>query len=143
MAGQAVLSEKSGGISMKLYIRGHHVSVTEILREYTARRFRFALSRFQGQIAEVKVQLSDENGPKGGRDKVCRVAATVLSRSLFVGEADSDLYAAISRAAERLGRAVSRELERNRVLRLEEFPTSTVRRRSRKRKSPQSILEKQ
>lgn len=125
---------------MKLDIRGHHVTVTEILREFVERRFRFALSRFQGQIAEIKVQLSDENGPKGGRDKVCRVVATVLSRSLFVGEADSGLYAAISRAAERLGRTASRELERNRVLRPEEFTTSTLRRR---RKLPPSIQEEE
>ncbi len=121
---------------MKLDIRGQLFPVPALLREFVARRLRFALSRFQYQIEEVTVRLSDENGPKGGTDKVCRVVAKVSSRRLFVKDADPDLHAAVSHAAERLERAVSRELERNRVLRPEGFTTSTLRRRS---KLPQSI----
>lgn len=125
---------------MKLEVRGCRLPITGTLREFVARRFRFALSRYQGQLAEVRVHLSDENGPRGGRDKACRVVATVLSRSLFVGEVDPDLHTAISRAAERTGRAVSRELERHRVLRRQDSETSSM---HGQRKCPQSTQEEQ
>jgi len=121
---------------MRLDIRGHLLPLTGPLRQFVARRLWFALSRFQDQIEEVTVRLSDEHRPKGGTDKVCRVVAKVSARRLFVKDADPDLHAAVSHAAERLERAVSRELEIDRVLRPDEFKTSTLRRRS---KLPQSI----
>ncbi|MBM3804363.1 MAG: HPF/RaiA family ribosome-associated protein [Acidimicrobiia bacterium] len=109
---------------MKLGIRGHLVEVAASVKELVSQRMWFALGRYQEQIEEVMVRLSDENGPKGGRDKVCRVVVSIASRRLFVSEVAPDLPAAISRAAERIGRAVSRELERIRVFRQQEKAAS-------------------
>ncbi len=125
---------------MRLDIRGPSLLVNATLHQFVARRLRYALSRFQDQIEEVTVRLSDEKGLKGESDKICHVVVKVSTRSLSVTDAHTDLHEAVSRAAERMGRAVCRELERNRVLRLQESVTQT---RRRKRKSGQPIQEEE
>ncbi len=77
-------------------------------------RLGFALARFAPRIHEVLVRLQDENGPKGGVDKACRVSVN-LGREGMVRAEDVDpvLEAAVCRATERAGRAVARALERS------------------------------
>ncbi|MBI5477666.1 MAG: HPF/RaiA family ribosome-associated protein [Deltaproteobacteria bacterium] len=95
---------------MRLEIRGGEL-VSEIRRDRIARRLGFALSRFGVRIATVRVRLADVNGPRGGSDKSCRMEV-VGDRAwrLVVEDRDADFHAAIDRAAERAGRAVSRAL---------------------------------
>jgi len=101
---------------MKIEIRGTGMKVTGALREHVIRRLRFAVSRFGPRLRRIEVRLDDVNGPRGGIDKRCRVAVGVRSGSaIVVEEADADMYAAISRAADRTGRAVARRIERGRA----------------------------
>ena len=100
---------------MRLEIRGQHIEVTEALRTHAARRLQFALGRFGPRIARVVVLLTDLNGSRGGQDKQCRMVAEILrGGKVSVEDIDADLYAALAQAADRLGRAVARELERRR-----------------------------
>ena len=97
---------------MKIDIRGRHVELTETLLAHTERRLRFALSRFGQRIRHVTVQLTDLNGPRGGVDKQCRVTVTLSpSRRVMVEATDADLPTAIDRAADRVERSVTRDLE--------------------------------
>lgn len=98
---------------MKLDIRGHHLKVTDALQAYIERQLQFALSRFGARVSHVTVRVTDLNGPRGGVDKQCRMAAAVPSSGHIRAEViDADLYTAIDRAADRIGRAVARELHR-------------------------------
>jgi hypothetical protein len=62
----------------------------------------------------VVVCLGDLNGPKGGEDKFCRIAAQVGHGTVVVEDVDSNLYSAISRASHRFVMKASRELSRAR-----------------------------
>ena len=125
---------------MKLDIRRPLLPVDPTLHQFVTRRLRYALSRFHDQIEEVTVQLSHEDGLQGENVKTCHVVARISTRSVAVRDAHPDLYVAVSRAAERMGRAVSRELARSRMLRPVASATSTV---PRKGKFPRPNLEEE
>ena len=99
---------------MQIEIRPR-LGMNDAVRHATERRMAFALGRFGARISAVTVWLSDANGPRGGVDKVCRVQVALASGpSLRVEDVDADLYAAIARAADRVGRATARVLARRR-----------------------------
>jgi hypothetical protein len=58
------------------------------------------------------VRLGDLNGPKGGKDKFCRIVAQVGHGTVVVEDVDSNLYSAISRATHRFAATTSRQLRR-------------------------------
>ena len=94
---------------MKIDIRANGFALTEALREYAARRLRFALTRADDHVRRVSVHLGDVNGPRGGRDKRCRVRVMLKTRpDVVIDDVETDLYAAIDRAANRAGRCVAR-----------------------------------
>lgn len=100
---------------MQLDIRGRHLTLTVALLDRVDRRLRFALGRFDRSLGRVTVRLGDDNGPRGGVDKSCRVQLYAAGRPISIEEIDPDMYAAIDRAAERTGRAVERALARLRA----------------------------
>jgi ribosome-associated translation inhibitor RaiA len=62
------------------------------------------------------VQLSDINGPRGGIDKRCQIEVQLKGTpNVVIEDVEADLYAAIDRAAERVGRTVARRLSRQRA----------------------------
>jgi putative sigma-54 modulation protein len=88
--------------------------LTTELRQLAERRLLFALSRFGNRIIRVNVVVCDENGPRGGVDKACRITITLRrAADVIVRHRDVDMAACISRVAERAGRAVSRAIERS------------------------------
>ncbi|MBK8230253.1 MAG: ribosome-associated translation inhibitor RaiA [Candidatus Eisenbacteria bacterium] len=98
---------------MKLRIRALDFELTPALRNHVDRRLRFALARFNSRLQQVTVHLSDLNGPRGGADKqcLCLAEATALP-TLVIREHGDDLYAAVDRAVDRLGRNLARAIER-------------------------------
>jgi ribosome-associated translation inhibitor RaiA len=99
---------------MHLDIRAR-LGLSDALTRTVERRMAFALGRFGGRISAVTVWLSDVNGPRGGVDKACRVqVALTAGPAVRVEHRDADLYAAVARAADRIGRAVARDLARRR-----------------------------
>jgi ribosome-associated translation inhibitor RaiA len=90
-----------------------HVRVTSRLREHIARRAYFCLSRFGERVSEVAIGLSDENGPKRGVDRVCRVVTTIKGAApLVVEDRDTRVKTAVDHALRRTERYVARVLRR-------------------------------
>ena len=83
------------------------------MRGYIEERLSFELSRFKDQVGRVRVKISGLNGPRGGTKKSCRISADFnpIGR-VAVREIDLDLYAAIDRAAARVGRLLGLRLEK-------------------------------
>jgi putative sigma-54 modulation protein len=101
---------------MKIEIRGSTVPISEALEEHILRKLDFALRRFADRLDRVVVRLVDLNGPKGGIDKRCRIAARLMSPvpSVIVEATDADAYMAVSQAAARLEERVARTLSKQR-----------------------------
>lgn len=97
---------------MRLHIHGQGLTFGGAERERVERRFGFALGRFGDSVGRVTVHLVDVNGPRGGADKRCRAVVEVAGhRPVVVEDADARLEVAIDRAADRVGRAVRRQLD--------------------------------
>lgn len=100
---------------MQIDVQARDFSLTQALRSHIERRLGFALSTRYDRIKRIRVYLSDVNGPRGGTDKCCQVHVTMPRQAdVFIVDTQADLYAAIDRAADRAGRAVSRKLARSR-----------------------------
>ncbi|GAB4550515.1 MAG: hypothetical protein Tsb007_02040 [Rhizobacter sp.] len=94
-------------------IHAQGFTVTPALAEHVRRRLGFVLARHSAHIQRVAVRVGDENGPRGGVDKFCRIQVNLLNMPFaMVEDVGADLYAAIDRAADRVGRVVVRHLDR-------------------------------
>jgi len=103
---------------MIVNIQGHGFSVTPALAEYVRRRLASALARHTEHLQRVVVRLGDENGPRGGIDKYCRIEAHLRDAPAAVAhDVGADLYATVDRAADRLGRVVIKQIDRTRQVR--------------------------
>ena len=110
---------------MHVHIQARGFPLTDSLREHTERRLRFALGWADDCLRQVSVRLSDENGPRGGEDKRCRIQITFPGApSVVIEDTETDLYVAIDRAADRAGRSVARWLERQRDYRQSPSPAT-------------------
>jgi len=94
---------------MEVEIRTKDFSITDAIRQHAERRLGFALDRFHN-VRHVTVCIGDLNGPRGGSDKFCRIAAELDSAMAVVEEVQPDLYVAIDHATHRLAVKVAREL---------------------------------
>jgi putative sigma-54 modulation protein len=112
---------------MRLDIRIQKVDLPKEVNRYIERRLRFCLGRFETRIHRVTVRIFDVNGPRGGADKRCRITLGLIpSGALLVQEVNADLFAAIDRAAERLGQALARKLHRARDLNTQRESVRTI-----------------
>lgn len=111
-------------MAMQIVIQSSGLELTDSLRAYVKRRLQFALGWALTQ--RLVVWLSDINGPRGGRDKRCKIQVSLPNgrKSVLIQDTEEDLYAAIDRAAERADRAVSRQLARRRRFTHEKLPPS-------------------
>jgi putative sigma-54 modulation protein len=104
---------------MDLDIRMQGMKDAEELRLYVERRVRFAFDSFGDAVLWVRVRLEDQNGPKGGLDKACRVTAVARSGlPVLIEEVDADEHAVVSRAVGRAVSALRRALDRARTAHL-------------------------
>ncbi len=108
---------------MEIEIQAHGFAVTDALRAHVTKRLGAALTPFKGQVRRVVARLGDENGPRGGYDKSCRIGVSVGGApDVFAADTRPDLYAAIDCAADRLAAALARRLNRRRNLRRHRHP---------------------
>lgn len=99
-------------------IHSQGFEMTDALAGHVRRRLDFALTRHGDRIKRVGVRIGDENGPRGGPDKFCRIQVSLVDApTAVVEEVGVDLYASIDRAAERVGRVVVKHLDRTHPLR--------------------------
>jgi ribosomal subunit interface protein len=98
---------------MQIIIQSQDIFLSDQLREHIHRQVRFALSRFTDRIQRVRINVADVNGPRGGLDKRCRIQVNITAKPELVAEfTDSNMYAAISRSANRANRLVTSCLKR-------------------------------
>ena len=96
---------------MNVDIQSLAFPTTVALTEHVKRRLRFVLTRHTDRIQRVVVRLGDENGPRGGVDKFCRIRVYLFDApEAVVEDIGPDLYAVIDRATDRVGRAVVKHL---------------------------------
>jgi putative sigma-54 modulation protein len=93
----------------RISIRGDR-SIARAAIDLAKLRFATALGRFESRIDSLVVRVGDVNGPRGGDDKRCAVTLrlTAPRRVVIVEDTDPSAEAAISRVADRVGRAVAR-----------------------------------
>lgn len=100
---------------MNLQIQAQNFALTEGLRHHVAARLAYALNHGRDIVTRVVVRMSDVNGPRGGVDKCCGIEVRLKGApALIVEDTQADLYVAIDRASERIGRTLDRRLARQR-----------------------------
>src|SRR5512140_3806144 len=98
---------------MQVEVRIKDTDAAEAVRSYATRRIHFALGRFASRVGRVQVRVSDVNGTRGGADQCCHISAERLSSGkVVVEQVDANLFVAIDKAAERVGQAFTREIQR-------------------------------
>ena len=96
---------------MRFEFRSGNSPLEKELRGAIERRLRFVLGRFTGRITRVTVLLEELLGQRVS----CRIAVTLRpSGRISIEDTDSDLSALASRAVDRTGDAIRRELARRR-----------------------------
>lgn len=102
---------------MQMQIHAKDFTLTEGLRQHLERRLAYALNHGREDVSRVVVRLSDQNGPRGGVDKCCGIEVRLKhAEPILVEDVQSDLYVAIDRASERIGRTLDRRLARKRAV---------------------------
>lgn len=99
-------------MQVELIIR--NADLAKILRDYADRRLHFALSRFGDRVDRVMVKVSES--PEGERisERHCSIRVDLKPfGQVFAQETDPDVYAAIDRAAGRIGRLLASRLKKN------------------------------
>lgn len=100
---------------MQLRIIGKGLVVDEGLRACVREKLDTTLDRLASKIASVRIQLTDENGPRGGLDKRCVLTVTGLFETKVIDVRDSTVEAAIAQALHIASRSIVRSLERDRL----------------------------
>src|SRR6185503_13593060 len=104
--------------AMKVLLRGVHLSLSDGLKAYVQEHLVEPIERlYDDEAAEIDISLLDNNGPKGGVDKECRVTVRLPGLSaIHVTETAEALHQAVDLARDRLGNTVKRTLEKRRDL---------------------------
>lgn len=98
---------------MQMNVHAVGLSLTPALSQHAQERFLHALNQHDSRVAAVNVTLRDINGPRGGFDKEVDVTVRLVRGAVMVfKEIHTDMYAAISAAAERVKNTVGRRLAR-------------------------------
>lgn len=98
---------------MRTVIRTRGFELTTTLRDHVEKKLAASLGHLADEIRQVRVQLGDTNGPRGGVDKTCQLVVTVIGQpTVVVLDTQADLYLAIDRATRRAGHNLERQLAR-------------------------------
>lgn len=99
---------------MEIVVRAR-LEWNEELQKQVERSLEFAVNRHKNRIDRILISLTDLNGPRGGRDKLCHIAADVRgAKPVLILERGDNLLAVVSRAARRLGYRIGRSIHRGR-----------------------------
>ncbi|PTD95686.1 HPF/RaiA family ribosome-associated protein [Pseudothauera lacus] len=100
---------------MRIDLHCDGVEANPGLRDYVARRMRFAIGRFRDHIQWARVKVADVNGPKGGADKRCVVQLRLRNLpDVIFAITELEVRAAVDRAADRVSRVLAQRVQRRR-----------------------------
>ncbi len=90
-----------------------HTSLDEETKAYVRRSLGKKLGKFAQHIERISVRYEDVNGPKGGRDKLCRIKVTLSGlEPVVVDERGEHFMDAYDVAVDNLQRTVRRHLDK-------------------------------
>lgn len=92
---------------MQIHITGHHLEVTDALRDYVNEKFT-RLGRHFDQINSVQVILSPEPNTHKAESTV-----RITGGELFAAAESADMYAAIDLLTDKLDRQILKHKEKN------------------------------
>jgi putative sigma-54 modulation protein len=95
-------------VSMELTIRTEGLVPTRALKMFIEQRIKMRLDRFANRVRRVFVLLQDDNGPRGGRDKLCRVRVELRNGKHLIRESrEINPYVACCHGLDRAQRALA------------------------------------
>ncbi|MEQ9411787.1 MAG: hypothetical protein RIK87_28990 [Fuerstiella sp.] len=98
---------------MQISVANPASRLSDVFRGAVGSRLQTALARFSNRITQVEATLSDENGPRGGVDKQCRVSVVMPGiGTISTSARHENLMAAVGQAARRARRIVITKLKR-------------------------------
>lgn len=99
---------------MMISITDRNKLLNSDLRKLCERRLDYALSRFESSLKNIDLVIFDDNGPRGGIDKACRIYISLRgANEIIINEKAKNISSCISRIAERANRAVTRAMKRS------------------------------
>ncbi len=99
---------------MRILIHPRSLGADKGLRERLDEALRTALGPVNPGLLWIDLYVTDENGPRGGPDKRCRVVANLRSGVVVVSRTGRDPVAAVSAAATRCRRLIRSRLAQRR-----------------------------
>jgi ribosome-associated translation inhibitor RaiA len=98
---------------MWIQIRLHGLRASRAFFEHTESRAAAALAHAREHVRAVRVHIRDDNGPRGGVDKRCRVELVLVRRgTLYTDARGTDARRTVDLALERSARALDRLIQR-------------------------------
>lgn len=98
---------------MQVELRVRDTDLADALQGYVQRRLDSAMGRFDDQVGRVEVKLSRQPGSPAFTRHSCRISAELKPFGKIVAtETGPDSYAAIDRAAARIGSLLIQRLEK-------------------------------
>lgn len=98
---------------MLIAVRETGIALSADGRAYAIDRVRRALDTMRGHVRKVMVYLTDLNGPRGGADKLCRLAVTLdTGRPVVVVTSGVSVTGVVDGAADKAGEVVQEEIHR-------------------------------
>jgi putative sigma-54 modulation protein len=98
---------------MLVAVRETGIGLSPAGRAYAIDRVEHALATVRDHVRKVMVYLTDLNGPRGGADKLCRVAVTLdTGRPVVVVTSGESVTGVVDGAADKAGEVVHEELHR-------------------------------
>lgn len=90
--------------------------ISDSLREFVTEKLGTALDHHERLVRSATVRIEDINGAnRGGTDQLCRlVISLVRMPSVVIEERSDSVFAAVSNATERAGRAVNKVVDKRR-----------------------------
>ncbi len=101
---------------MKLHLNAKKVDLPEQIQAYIKQRAVYAFSRTQHIVSTVHVTVTDINGPRGGKDKQCKIVVrTDNFPDIVIAETQAELLPCINRALARSNQNLLQRLKRKRL----------------------------
>lgn len=98
---------------MTMLVNIHNKRKNPRIDNYVRDRIELVVGRFAERIGHIDVHLIDENGAKGGEDKVCAIDIKLTPRgNLHVRAKHDNLYRAIVKAVHRAETVVAKAVDK-------------------------------
>lgn len=100
---------------MQLNISTRKVNVSVIEKQDIAEKLKSSLSYYEPQVHSAELTLTDVNGPKGGKDMLCKIRLKIAGiPSILIQEKNESLRNAIDGAIRRAKQTLKRKIGRSR-----------------------------